>query len=161
MEDVKEWVRVSMPKVRRGYNTRNSLGKADERLKVYLEVRSMGLFDTTSFRIVEQGLSILWHKGQVIQENIANADTPDYNCKYLTFSGVLNDKMRANGTIKKELNLQEGLYIDYYTNDQADHNNVDSDTQQAEYLKVQYRIDALINQMNGDFSRIRSAMSTK
>lgn len=121
----------------------------------------MGLFDTTAFRIVEQGLSVMWQKGLVIQENISNADTPDYKCKYLTFEGVLKDKLRANGTVKKELNLVEGLYVDYYTNDQADHNNVDSDTQQAEFLKVQYRIDALINQMNGNFTRLRSAMSTK
>lgn len=121
----------------------------------------MALFDTTSFRIVEQGLSLMWRKGVIIQENIANADTPNYNCKYLTFEGVLRDKLRANGTVKKELNLADGLYVDTITDDEANGNNVDSDTQQAEYLKVQYRIDALINQMNGDFSRIRSAMSTK
>lgn len=121
----------------------------------------MGLFDNTAFRIAEQGLSVLWRKGQVIQENIANADTPEYNCRYLTFGGILKDKLRANGTIKKELNLAEALLVDYATNDQADHNNVDSDTQQAEYLKTSYQIDALINQMNGQFSRIRSAMSTK
>ncbi len=121
----------------------------------------MALFDTTAFRILEQGMSIMWRKGVIIQENIANADTPNYNCKYLTFEGVLRDKLRANGTVKKELNLADSLYIDTYTDDQADHNNVDSDTQQAEYVKLQYRIDAMINQMNGNFSRIRSAMSTK
>ncbi len=121
----------------------------------------MGMFDTTAFRIIEQGLSVMWQKGLVIQENIANADTPDYNCKYLTFEGILKDKLRANGTVKKELNLAEGLYVDYYTNDQGDGNNVDSDTQQAEFLRVQYQMDALINQMNGNFTRLRSAMSTK
>lgn len=121
----------------------------------------MALFDTTAFRILEQGLSVMWRKGTVIQENIANADTPNYNCKYLTFEGILKDKLRSNGTVKKELNLAEGLYIDMITDDQADHNNVDNDTQQAEYLKVQYRMEALINSMNGNFSRIKSAMTTK
>lgn len=121
----------------------------------------MGLFDTTAFRIIEQGISAMWQKGQIIQENIANADTPDYNCRYFVFEGILRDKLRADGTVKKELNLIQGQYVDYYTNDQADHNNVDSDTQQAEYLKTTYRIEALINQMDGNFTRIRSAMSTK
>ena len=121
----------------------------------------MALFDTTAFRILEQGLSVMWRRGTIIQENIANADTPNYNCKYLTFEGILKDKLRANGTVKKELNLAEGLYIDMITDDQADHNNVDSDTQQTEYLKVQYRMEALINSMNGNFSRIKSAMTTK
>lgn len=119
------------------------------------------LFDTTAFRIVEQGLSVMWQKGKIHQENIANADTPDYNARYLTFGGILKDKLRADGTVKKELNLVQGIYTDYYTNDQADHNNVDSDTEMAEYLKTSYRIEALINQMDGNFSRIRSAMSTK
>ena len=121
----------------------------------------MALFDTTAFRIIEQGIAVMWEKGKIHQQNIANADTPDYNCKYLTFEGILKDKLRANGTVKKELNLVQGLFVDYYTDDQADGNNVDNDVEQAEYLKTTYRIEALINQMDGNFSRIRSAMTTK
>lgn len=121
----------------------------------------MALFDTTAFRITEQGLSVLWQKQQVIQQNIANADTPQYKCKYLEFSGVLRDKLRANGTVKKELNLSSAIVTDYGTNDQGDKNNVDNDTQQAELAKAQIQYDALISQMNGNFSRIKSAMITK
>ena len=121
----------------------------------------MALFDTTAFRIIEQGIAVMWEKGKIHQQNIANADTPDYNCKYLTFEGILKDKLRANGTVKKELNLAQGLFVDYYTDDQADGNNVDNDVEQAEYLKTTYRIEALINQMDGNFTRIRSAMTTK
>lgn len=121
----------------------------------------MALFDTTAFRILEQGMSVLWQKQQIISQNIANADTPDYNCKYLEFSGVLRDKLRANGTIKKELNLTEHLVVDTYTRDQIDGNNVDNDTQMAELTNAQLQYDALINSMNGNFTRIRSAMVTK
>ncbi len=121
----------------------------------------MALFDTTAFRITEQGLSVLWQKQQVIAQNIANADTPDYNCKYLEFSGILRDKLRQNGTVKKELDLVSGIVIDYYTNDQADGNNVDNDTQQAELARAQLQYDALIDMMNGNFTRMRSAMTTK
>ena len=59
----------------------------------------MALFDTNAFRISEQGLSVLWQKQQIIAENIANADTPDYNCKYLDFAGIFRDKLRSNGTV--------------------------------------------------------------
>ena len=41
----------------------------------------MALFDTNAFRVTEQGLSVLWQKQQIISQNIANADTPDYNCQ--------------------------------------------------------------------------------
>lgn len=121
----------------------------------------MALFDTTAFRITEQGLAVLWQKQQVIAQNIANADTPGYKCKYLEFSGVLRDKLRANGTVKKELNLAQSIVTDYATNDQGDTNNVDNDTQQAELARAQLQYDALINQMNGNFTRMRSAMVTK
>ncbi len=121
----------------------------------------MSLFDTNAFRVTEQGLSVLWQKQQIISENISNADTPDYNCKYLDFAGILKDKLRSNGTVDVELNLVQRLYIDRATDDQADGNNVDSDIQQAELAKVQIQYDALINSMNGQFSRVRTAMTVK
>ena len=121
----------------------------------------MALFDTTAFRITEQGLALLWQKQKIILDNISNMDTPDYNCKYLLFEGILKDKLRANGTVKKELNLAQSVVVDTTTNDQFDGNNVDNDTQMAEYSKTAFQIDALINQMNGNFSRIRSALVTK
>ena len=121
----------------------------------------MALFDTTAFRIAEQGMSVMWQKMQIIGQNISNEDTPEYNCKYLTFHGVLKDKLRANGTVKKELNLAQEIYVDTVTDDQADGNNVDHDVQSAELSKVSYQFDALINEMNGNFSRLRSAMVTK
>ena len=122
---------------------------------------TMALFDTTAFRITEQGLSILWQKQQVIAQNIANEDTPGYKAKSLEFSGVLRDKLRANGTVKKELNLAQRVVTDYATNDQGDTNNVNHDTQAAELAKAQIQYDALINQMNGNFARLRSAIVTK
>lgn len=144
------------------YNTNDYVGHRTGFLtSTYIRGIDMALFDTTAFRILEQGMSVLWQKQQVISQNIANADTPDYNCKYLEFSGVLRDKLRANGTIKKELNLTEHLVVDTYTRDQIDGNNVDNDTQMAELTNAQLQYDALINSMNGNFTRIRSAMVTK
>lgn len=119
------------------------------------------LFDTTAFRILEQGAAVMWQKQQVIQQNIANQDTPNYNCKYLDFGGILKEKLRANGSIKKEPNLATQLRIDKLTSDQGDRNNVDNDVEQAEMLRTQYQLDAIINQMNGNFTRIRSAIVTK
>lgn len=121
----------------------------------------MALFDTSAFRILEQGMSVLWQKQQIISQNISNSDTPDYNCKYLEFSGVLREKLRANGSIKQELNLRQEIVIDTYTRDQFDGNNVDLDTQMAELTNTQIQYDALINSMNGNFSRMRSAIVTK
>ena len=121
----------------------------------------MALFDTNAFRISEQGLSVLWQKQQIIAENIANADTPDYNCKYLDFVGIFRDKLRSNGTVDTEIDLVQRLFIDRATDDQADGNNVDNDVQQGELAKAQIQYEAIMNSMNGNFARVRSAMSTK
>ncbi len=39
----------------------------------------MALFDTNAFRVLEQGMSVLWQKTQILSNNITNADTPNYN----------------------------------------------------------------------------------
>lgn len=121
----------------------------------------MALFDTTGFRILEEGLQIINQSQRVIEHNIANQDTPDYKCKYLYFSGVLRDKLNASEDtkFKKELHLSSYIYTDKNTYDQPDGNNVDSDTQQALFVKNGLLQQALIHQMNSEFTLMRTAMS--
>ena len=120
----------------------------------------MALFDTTSFRIAEQGLDLLTKQQSIIAQNIANVDTPDYKCKYLYFAGVLKGKLdeAGNATGKKRLELASTIYTDKKTADQPDGNNVDSDTQSALFAKNALQYEALINQINSEFVMMRTAM---
>ena len=127
----------------------------------------MALFNTNAFRITEQGLSVLWQKQQIISQNIANQDTPGYNCKYLDFYAVLKDRLESTSVVggkaapgKKQVELQTVVYEDEITNTQPDGNNVDVDSQSNELAKLQLHYQALKNQMIGEFVRIRSAMKT-
>ena len=119
-----------------------------------------GLFNTTAFRIVEQGISVMVQSNKVIQHNIANADTPGYKTKYLYFEGILRDKLNARTTerFQKELSIGTALFVDKQTKGQPDGNNVDNDIQQALFVKNKIRYDALINQMNAEFELLRTAM---
>lgn len=121
----------------------------------------MALFDNTSFRIMEQGLSLLSQQQSIIAQNIVNQDTPDYKCKYMYFAGVLKDKMDSTGTSTgvKRLELQSTIYVDEDTKDQPDGNNVDNDTQQALFVKNAYQYQAVINQLNSEFDMLRTAMT--
>lgn len=121
----------------------------------------MALFDTTGFRILEQGMTIVNEAQSVIANNIANQDTPGYKCKYLSFQGVLSDKLNVSedAKYKKELNLSSRIYADTSTSDQADGNNVDADTQEALFTKNALLYEALLNQMNSEFQLMRTAMS--
>ncbi len=121
----------------------------------------MALFDTTGFRLIEQGLDIVNQNKRVISHNLSNIDTPGYKCKYLYFSGVLKDKLNVSedAKFKKELHLSSYIYTDKYTFDQPDGNNVDSDTQQALFVKNALLQEALANQLDSEFTIMRSAMS--
>lgn len=122
---------------------------------------TMALFDTTSFRIAEQGLDLLVKQQQIIAQNIANVDTPDYKTKYLYFAGVLKetiDEKTAERTGKKRLELASVIHTDENTKDQPDGNNVDSDTQSALFAKNALQYQALINQINAEFTMMRTAM---
>ncbi len=122
----------------------------------------MALFDYTSFRIMEQGLGLLSKQQSIIAQNITNQDTPDYKCKYLYFAGVLKDqidKTTGEQTGKKRLELESTVYVDENTKDQPDGNNVDSDTQQALFVKNAFQYQAVINQLNSEFNMLRTAMT--
>lgn len=87
----------------------------------------MALFNTNAFRITEQGLSVLWQKQQIIAQNIANQDTPGYNCKYLDFYAVLKDRMESTSVVggkakegSKQVELATRVYEDTATNTQPD-----------------------------------------
>lgn len=120
----------------------------------------MSLFNSTAFRITQQGLDILWQKQQIISQNIANKDTPDYKAKYLQFSGILREKMLQNGKTKPELHLTSSVVTDTYTADQADGNNVDDEQQQVELTRTQLQYSTLVDQMTAEFNMLKTAMKT-
>ncbi|MCL2070741.1 MAG: flagellar basal body rod protein FlgB [Oscillospiraceae bacterium] len=120
---------------------------------------NMGLFNTTSFRILEQGLNFSAENKKIIAHNIANIDTPGYKSKYLTFSGVLREKMNPNAKFKKELHLRiNDVYVDEITNGQPDENNVDYEVQAAMLKSNALWQDAIMTHLEGSMSSMRTAM---
>ena len=120
----------------------------------------MTLFDTTGFRILQEGINICTKNRDVIANNIINQDTPGYKCKYLQFGAVLRDKLNISEGEKytKELHFADYTITDHNTEDQPDENNVDFDTQQNLFVQNSILYDALVNQMNSEFVLMRSAM---
>ncbi len=120
----------------------------------------MTLFDTTGFRVLQEGINICAKNRDVIANNIINQDTPGYKCKYLQFGAVLRDKMNMVEGEKytKELHFADYTITDRGTEDQPDENNVDFDTQQNLFVQNSVLYDALVNQMNSEFTLMRSAM---
>ena len=58
----------------------------------------------------------------------------------------------------KRLELASVIHVDETTADQPDGNNVDADTQEALFAKNAIQYEALINQINSEFTMMRTAM---
>ena len=117
-----------------------------------------GLFNTTSFRLMEQGRAFLDQQRKIISHNITNIDTPDYKSKYLTFSGVLREKMQSNHKFQHELHLKTHFLVDEDTKGQPDGNNVDYELQAALLKQNALWSAAVTNQIESEFNMMRSAM---
>jgi flagellar basal-body rod protein FlgB len=119
----------------------------------------MGLFNNTSFRVLEQGLQFTSQNKKIISHNINNIDTPDYKSKYLTFSGVLREKMNPDAKFKKELHVRvNDVFVDEITKGQPDGNNVDYEVQAAMLKSNALLQEAIIVQLEGSLNSMRTAM---
>jgi len=121
----------------------------------------MGLFNTTAFRVMEQGLQFTTQNTKVIGNNISNIDTPGFKTRYLSFSGVLRERMDGNlrHRFQQQLHIKTNdVLIDDITNGQPDGNNVDYEHQATMMRNNALRQEAIIVQLESEFKMLRSAM---
>ncbi|MCL1881723.1 MAG: flagellar basal body rod protein FlgB [Oscillospiraceae bacterium] len=121
----------------------------------------MGLFNTTHFRVLEQGLQFTSANTRVIANNIANIDTPGFKSRYLTFSGVLRDRMDRNADhrFQRELHVRTNdVFVDEITSGQPDGNNVDFEFQASLLRQNALRQESLMVQLEAEFRMLRAAM---
>lgn len=125
----------------------------------------MALLDNTSFGLLEQGLDATWYKQKVISQNIANNDTPDYKAKTVDFKLVLKKKCDCSyhshsdeNCGKSELAPVIEVTTESDTRQVIDGNNVDMEKEALALADAQYQYSAIIDQMNGTMSMLRSAL---
>lgn len=110
-----------------------------------------------------------WAREEVITNNIANVDTPNYKRQDVEFSSYLNIALQRAGKDASSLTQKvnnvnpEELLIHTYTDDselsyRLDGNNVDLATENVELASEQIRYNALIDSMNNEFSRFKAVI---
>ena len=55
----------------------------------------MELFTSNSMLMLEKSMDFLWTKQAAVLDNIANAETPNYKAKVVTFEESLRDKLES------------------------------------------------------------------
>lgn len=117
--------------------------------------------------VLDKAADASWTRNELISNNIANVDTPNYKRKDLNFESVLSAELEGadSGSLRETVaNLDtSSLTASPYT-DMAelsyrlDGNNVDIDTENVELASNQIKYQALIDSISTEFSMIKAAM---
>jgi len=114
---------------------------------------------------MQKNLDFTWQKQRVISENIANAETPGYKSKYITFEDELQQKLssasdksgRARYDSVRDA-IDSSRFVLHRTNTETtrlDGNNVNTDVENAELARTQLQYEFLTRQISDQFSRLR------
>ena len=127
----------------------------------------MGAFGYVN--VLKTAADASWLREEVLTNNIANVDTPNYKRQDIDFSTYLNSAIEASATPASTL-TQKINNIDYdnistrtYTDNSTlsyrlDGNNVDLSTENAELASEQLNYTALVDSINNEFSRMKAVI---
>lgn len=108
-------------------------------------------------------------RNELIANNIANVDTPHYKRKDLDFETVLQAELAGGRTLNQSVNMANKdlsvLDPQVFTDNsnlsyRLDGNNVDISTEEAYLAENTIRYQLLIDQMNQEFSRYQTVLSS-
>ena len=117
----------------------------------------------SNLRMLENSLNYSALKHKTIVNNIANADTPNYKAKRVSFKSELNEaSLRAKRTDERHLPFQpsKGEFVVTEKQSSFHHNgnNVDMDLEMAELAKNQLYYHVLVERMNGKFNSLKEVL---
>ena len=110
-----------------------------------------------------------WLREEVLTNNIANVDTPNYKRQDVEFTTYLKSTLEQAGTPASTLTQKvneanlSGITTRTYTENttlsyRMDGNNVDLSTENAELAAEQINYNALIDSMNNEFTRMKAVL---
>lgn len=128
---------------------------------------SSGMFGYVN--VLKAAADASWTREEVLTNNIANVDTPNYKRQDVDFTTYLNSALsRTNGDSSSLTNRVNNInYNDVairtYTDNstlsyRTDGNNVDLSTENVELAAEQINYNALIDSMNNEFSRFKAVL---
>ena len=114
--------------------------------------------------VLDKAADASWVRNDVLANNIANADTPNYKRKDVQFETYLSNAVAGTDSLDETVaNIDLSTLESTTYTEQAglsyreDGNNVDISTENVELAKNQLKYYTLMNQ---EFGRLKSAMKT-
>ena len=110
-------------------------------------------------------MNFLWTKQAAISDNIANAETPNYKAKLVTFEeslrAKLEESMRSNAprrNVRDVLDSAEFSVIETEESTRMDDNSVNVTEQMVELVRNAYQMQYVMNSISTDLAMLRSAV---
>jgi flagellar basal-body rod protein FlgB len=107
-------------------------------------------------------------RNEVIVNNIANVDTPNYKRQDVQFESYLMSALAGDNSLDERVaeaklnTLEASVYTDNASlSYRLDGNNVDIDTEEAYLADNQIRYYTLLDSMTQEFSRIKTVLAAK
>ena len=128
---------------------------------------SSGIFGYVN--VLKSAADASWLREEVLSNNIANVDTPNYKRQDVEFKTYLNSAIEQSGkpkaTLTQKINNVDlsNIKTRTHTDNSAlsyriDGNNVDLSTENVELAAEQINYNALIDSMNNEFSRFKAVL---
>ena len=126
----------------------------------------MNFLSSNSDLMMEKAMNFLWTKQAAILDNIANAETPNYRAKVITFEESLKEKLEAaQNAAKPKHSVRDVLEnADYFVQEQMevtrmDDNGVNVTEQSAEMIRNAYQLQYVMSSISSDLTRLQKAIS--
>lgn len=119
--------------------------------------------------VLSKAADASWTRNEILSNNIANNDTPNYKRKDVSFEKYLLEELAGGSTtsLRKKVddvdltNINTSVYTDYAElSTRLDGNNVDINTENVELASNQIKYNALLDSINYEFNMLRAAMQT-
>lgn len=125
----------------------------------------MELLSSNSFTMLEKSLGYLWTKQAAIADNIANAETPGYKEKVVTFEEGLKGKLlrasRKAAPVKAMGQVLEGTpfsVTEQQVQTRMDDNGVNVTAQAAEAIRSAYQMRYVMSSISTEISVLNTAI---
>lgn len=129
------------------------------------ERRQMDLLSSNSLLLMEKSMGFLWTKQAAILDNIANAETPNYKPKVVTFEESLRARLEdALGerkpvqAVRSVLGGAEPVVEEAEVSTRMDDNGVNVTEQSVELVRNAYQLQYIMSAINSDLTILRTAV---
>jgi len=118
--------------------------------------------------VLDKAADAAWTRNEVINNNLANVNTPNYKRKDVQFETYLLAELEGadSGNLSKVVagidfdGLKATSYTDYSNlSYRLDGNNVDVDTENVEFASNQIKYQTLLGSITHEFSMIKAALN--